>query len=177
MHASGPSRAIDTRTARGLAALEAVLLFVIAAAALALAAGQMEASRTRMRQDLASRQLDLLREALVVYYLDQGAFPPGRLDLSARQTLKTLRQVPPAARLLAEWPAAADSAPEAEPLDPWRNPYRYLHAGNDRYGQVADNGHWPLFVSAGPDGWFGGMADPAGEVDNRRTDELPVPLP
>src|SRR5512140_3636556 len=74
-----------------LAALEAILLLVIFAAGLALVAGQAESARNRLRQDLATRQLGMLREALTVYYLDTGTFPPSRQDLSAADAFKTLR--------------------------------------------------------------------------------------
>jgi type II secretory pathway pseudopilin PulG len=162
-----------TRTARGLAAFEAVLAFVMVGTVLALAAGLGEGMKTRLRQDLASRQLALLREATLVYYLNQGEFPPGRADLAATDAWKALRSTPPAAKLLAAWPSPIDSPAGAEPIDPWRRPYRYLCDGNDRSKEVVANGGWPIFVSSGPYQRFGGPADPAGELDNRGTDELP----
>ena len=178
MSISGPRRTKSASgTARGLAALEAVLLFFICAAVLAVLAGQTEAMRTRMRQDMADRQLALLREALVVYFLDQGAFPPGQGDLSAGDAWNAIRLVPSAGRTVSGWPAPVGGPPRSVPLDPWRHAYRYMCLSNDRSGQVIDNGHWPVLVSAGPDGRFGGITDPAAEVDNRRTDELLPSLP
>lgn len=159
------------RTARGLTALEAVLLFVIVAAVLMLAAGQVERTRTRLRTELAVRQLGLLREALVVYYLEQGAFPPGEADQAAAGAWRTLRASPAAARVLSSWPVGAADVPlNKEPVDPWRQPYRYLSMTNDRSGRAADNGTWPVFISSGADRSFGGATEPAGEVDNLASD-------
>jgi type II secretory pathway pseudopilin PulG len=155
-----------------LAALEAVLLLLIVAAALALLAGQAESARNRLRQDLATRQLAALREALAVYYLHTGSFPAGRPDLAANDAFRTMQALPSCRPVLADWPAPAMTLPDAEPADPWRSAYRYIASDNDRSGQVADNGGWPFFVSAGPDGDFGDSANPAAETDNRRTDEL-----
>ncbi len=155
-----------------LAAFEAILLLVIVAAALALLAGRAESARNRLRQDVAWRQLAVLREALVVYYLDTGSFPEGRPDLAATDAFKTMRALPSCGSVLADWPAPAMAQPEAGPADPWRSAYRYISPDNDRTGQVADNGGWPVFVSAGPDGDFGDSAGPGAETDNRRTDEL-----
>lgn len=162
-----------TGTARGLAALEAVLVFVVMGVGLGLAAGLAEGMRTRLRQDLAGRQLNLLREATLVYYLDQGDFPPGRDDLAATDAWKMLRSVAPSAKVLAAWGSPADTPVSAEPVDPWRRPYRYVCAGSDRSKLVLDNGSWPVFVSSGPDRRFGGISDPAAEADNRGTNELP----
>ncbi len=158
---------------RGLAALEALLLLVIVAAALCLLAGQTESARDRLRQDLASRQLAVLQEALVVYYLDAGAFPAGAADLSASDVFRSLSSTPAAATVLADWPQAPREVGREEPVDPWQSAYRYMAPGNDRGQQVAGNGSWPVFVSAGADGDFGGPANPSAEVDNRRSDELP----
>jgi type II secretory pathway pseudopilin PulG len=158
----------------GVAALEAILLLAVVAAALALLAGQAESARNRLRQDLASSQLAILREALAVYYLDTGSFPPGKIDLSSRDAFKTMRALPACACALADWPQPAMADPDSGPVDPWRSAYRYIAPENDGTGQVADNGGWPLFVSAGPDGDFGDPADPAAEADNRRTDDLPA---
>ncbi len=160
------------RAASGLAALEALLLLVIAAAGLALLAGQAEAVRDRLRQELASRQLAALREALTVYYLDTGTFPAGAADLSATDAFRRLRSSLPAGTVPADWPQAPREPGRDDPLDPWRRTYRYIGPGNDSAAQPADNGGWPLFVSAGPDGDFGGPGNPGAEVDNRRTDEL-----
>lgn len=165
------------RTAPGLAAMEAVLLFVVCAAALALLAGQGETMRTAMRNDLATRQLVMLREALHVYYLDEGAFPCSRADLAAGDAWKTLHSVPSAAKVLASWPGLTETPAASEPLDPWRQQYRYLHSPQDYSHQVTDNGDWPVFISSGPDRRFGSLSDPAGELDNRTTDELPQGAP
>lgn len=148
-----------------------MLLLVIVAAALALFAGQAESARNRLRQDLASQQLAALREALTVYYLHTGSFPAGRPDLAANDAFRTMQALPPCGSVLADWPAPAMIQPEAEPADPWRSTYRYIAPDNDKSGQVSDNGSWPLFISAGPDGDFGDSTDPAAEADNRRTDE------
>ena len=157
---------------RGLAALEALLLLVIVSATLALVVGQAESARDRLRQDLASRHLSLLREALSVYYLETGTFPPGRPDGACGDAFKALRSRPSSGTVLAEWPQPALGQPDVAPCDAWRSAYRYVTPENDLSQQVAGNGGWPFFLSAGPDGDFGGGAGPAGEVDNRRTDEL-----
>jgi len=157
-----------------LAALEALLLLVIVTAGLSLLVGQAESARDRLRQDLASRQLAVLREALSVYYLDTGTFPPGRPDAASGDGFKTLRSLPSSGRILADWPPPGPTRPDAAPCDPWRLAYRYIAPENDLSRQVAANGDWPFFLSAGPDGDFGDPASPAAEVDNRRTDELPA---
>ena len=132
-----------------LAGLEAILLLVIVAAGLALLAGLAESARNRLRQDLATHQLALLREALTVYYLDTGTFPPGRTDLSATDAFRALRALPPSGSLLADWPATA-MALRPEPADPWQTAYRYIAGENDLLQQVAGNGGWPSFICAGP---------------------------
>lgn len=157
---------------RGLAALEALLLLAIVSAALALLIGQAESARDRLRQDLASRHLSLLREALTVYYLDTGTFPPGAPDAAAADAFRTLRSLPSSAAVLADWTPPAPDQPDAPPRDAWRTTYRYIAPQNDLSQQVAANGGWPFFLSAGPDGDFGGPTAPASEIDNRRTDEL-----
>jgi type II secretory pathway pseudopilin PulG len=159
-------------TRPALAALEALLLLVIVAAGLSLLVGQAESARDRLRQDLASRQLRDLREALSVYYLDTGTFPPGKPDATSSDAFKALRSWPSSAAVLANWPQPAPAQADAAPCDPWRTPYRYIAADNDRMQQAASNGGWPFFLSAGPDGDFGDSASPAAEIDNRRTDEL-----
>jgi type II secretory pathway pseudopilin PulG len=155
-----------------LAALEAVLLLVIVAVGLSLMAGQAESARDQLRENLATRQIAVLREALSAYYLDTGTFPPGKPDSSAGDAFKALRSWPTSSAVLANWPQPAPAQPEAIPCDPWRTPYRYVAPENDRSQQVTGNGGWPFFLSAGPDGDFGDAGSPAAEVDNRRTDEL-----
>jgi type II secretory pathway pseudopilin PulG len=162
-----------TRSVRpALAALEALLLLVIVTAGLSLLVGQAESSRAHLRQNLATRQIAVLREALSVYYLDTGTFPPGRPDAASGDVFKTLRSWPSCGTVLADWPQAAPAQTDAAPCDPWRIPYRYIAPENDRSQQIAGNGGWPFFLSAGPDGHFGDSASPAAEIDNRRTDEL-----
>jgi general secretion pathway protein G len=157
---------------RGLAALEALLLLVIVVAGLSLLVGQAESARDQLRTDLASRQLAVLREALSVYYLDTGTFPPGKPDATCGNAFKALWSWPSSGMVLANWPQPAPAQPDAAPCDPWRTPYRYIAPESDRSQQVAGNGGWPFFLSAGPDGDFGDAGRPAAEVDNRRTDEL-----
>ncbi len=173
----GPAARASFQARPALAALEAILLLVIVAAGLALWAGQAESARDRLRQALATEQLALLQEALTVYYLDQGAFPPGQPDLGGAAPFKALRALPSSNTLLPDWPTTAAPSPQTEPTDPWRSSYHYITTENDRWQQVANNGGWPFFVSPGPDRDFGGLASPAAEVDNRRTDELLAETP
>jgi len=121
---------------------------------------------------LASRQLAVLREALVVYFLETGSFPLGKPDLSAADAFRTIGALPSCSAVLADWPAPAMVQPDAGPIDPWRSAYRYIAPQNDPSGQVDGNGGWPVFVSPGPDGDFGDSGNAAAESDNRRTDEL-----
>jgi type II secretory pathway pseudopilin PulG len=155
-----------------LAALEAILLLVIVSAGLALLAGQTESVRNTLRQDMATRQLALLGEALTVYYLDTGTFPPGQEDLSAGEAFRTLRALPSAGRVLSAWSPGPSILPADQPADPWRTPYRFIAREFDPDGQVAANGGWPSFVSAGPDTAFGDRTNARAETDNRHTDEL-----
>ncbi len=159
-----------TRHRRGLAAFEAVLLLLILAAGMALLAGQAERSRSRLRESLADRQIVLLREAMAAYHRDTGLFPPGEADFAAGDAFDALQRVDASARLLQTWPAPAGQQGDAH-VDPWRRPYRYL-AGENAEAVVAENGGWPVFVSAGPDGRFGGSDGPSARADDRRTDEL-----
>lgn len=161
-----------SRTARGLGALEAVLLFLLCGAALAVATAQIESMRTTMRTDLAFQHLLLLKEATLIYYLDQGAFPPGRIDLSAGDAWRTLRSVGPSAKVLAGWESVGESAVAGEPLDPWRQPYRYMAPGPEISARVTESGYWPVFASGGPDQHFGSASDAMAEIDNIATDSL-----
>ncbi len=166
-----PASARTRTTARGLTALEAVLLFLIVAAALALLAGRVEGVRTVLREHLATRQLALLQEATLVYFLNQGTFPPGCGDQSSAHTWHALGSAAPSAKVLAGWPTPGNLSADG-PADPWQQPYRYLYHDGDSSHRSADNGGWPVFQSAGPDQEFGGMSEPARQVDNRSTDEL-----
>ena len=159
------------KAVRGIAILEAVLLFVVIAGALALLAGQAEALRGRLRQKLATEQLRILQEVLVVYYLNVGSFPPGQENLSAGQAWDALQASSAVRGTLAGWTAPAARQTQDPPIDAWGRAYRYLTLANDVSDLVVSNGNWPIFVSAGPDGDFGDL-DPSAEADNCRTDAL-----
>lgn len=153
----------------GLTFLEAVVVFLFIAALLVLLAGQIESLRRRLRQDLADRQLAVLHEALVVYFLNNGEFPPGRTDLSATDAWHALCTSSAAGLLFADWPYPIGHRTQ-QPIDAWGRPYRYLSLEHDPRGRVVSNGNWPIFISAGPDGDFGDT-DASAEADNRRTNE------
>jgi len=144
-------------------------LFVFLAALLVLLAGQMESFRGRLRQRLADEQLAVLHEALAVYFLQTGRFPPGRADLSPADAWRAM-QASRAASVLASWPCPVGTRRRQQPRDAWGRPFRYLSLEHDPDDRVLKNGHWPIFISAGPDGDFGD-ADASAESDNRRTNE------
>jgi len=168
---TAPSRPRSSHSRRGMSAVEAMLAFALLSCALFLLTGYLETQRNRLRQTLADRQLAALREALLVYFLNTGQFPPGQDDLAPDLAWRALSDLPQTAPLIRHWPAPAGWPAELQPVDPWGGRYRYITRQNDRSGRVLDNGNWPVFVSAGPDGRYGDK-DLTAEADNRSTDEI-----
>lgn len=110
------------------------ILGIMAAVVVPKLVGHTDTARiTAAKQDIAS-----LKQALILYKLDNQRYP------TTEQGLQALIEKPTTGPIPKNW--KADGYLEKIPQDPWGNPYQYLYPGV--------HGEYDLF-SNGPDGQGG----------------------
>lgn len=153
---SGRIRAGTRSRQAGYSLLEILVVLAIMAVLAALVAPRFMGQLDRSKVTAAQTQVQALRSALDVMYLDLGRYP------SAEEGLDLLVSPPSDSRLAARW-----FGPYIEgglPVDPWGNDYVYEPPMTNLEGQRVP----PIVLSLGADGERGGTGLDA-DISSART--------
>jgi general secretion pathway protein G len=125
------------KSERGVTLIEMLIVMVI----IGLIAGLVSVNVIRQgesaKRTAAKAQISTFMNALGIYKLDTGVYPPTSLGLQALRVKQGD---------LPNW--AGPYLPKDVPLDPWGHPYEYKFPG--------DHGEDPDIISLGADGQPGG---------------------
>lgn len=125
------------RRERGITLIEMLVVVTIIALFVGLVGVNIFGQADKAKVTAAKAQIQNFTNALGLYKLEVGQYPPTSMGLEAlRQNLANSPR----------W--AGPYMPQEVPLDPWGNPYLYKYPG--------DHGDMPDIISLGGDGEPGG---------------------
>jgi general secretion pathway protein G len=127
---------------RGVTLIEMLVVVTIISLIVGLVSVNMFKKADEAKRTAARAQIDSFMNALGLYKLDTGAYPPQTVGL------KALREKP---ENVPNW--AGPYMPKEIPMDPWGRPYEYKYPG--------EHGDEPDLISLGPDGAPGGEGNNA----------------
>jgi general secretion pathway protein G len=127
---------------RGITLIEMLVVVVIIGLFVGLVGLNMFKKADDAKRTVAKAQIKNLSNALGLYKLDTGTFPP------TEQGLQSLRVKPDG---VTQW--SGPYLPQDIPLDPWNHPYLYKYPG--------EHGDEPDIISLGGDGQPGGEGNNA----------------
>jgi general secretion pathway protein G len=125
------------RSERGVTLIEMLVVITIIGLISGLVAVNVIRQGENAKRQIARTQMSTFINALGIYKLDTGVYPP------TAQGLQALRVNPGD---LANW--AGPYMPKDVPMDPWGRPYEYKYPG--------EHGEEPDIISLGADGQPGG---------------------
>ena len=125
------------KSERGVTLIEMLVVITIIGLISGLVAVNVIRQGENAKRQIAKTQMSTFINALGIYKLDTGVYPP------TSQGLQALRVNPGD---IANW--AGPYMPKDVPMDPWNRPYEYKYPG--------DHGEEPDIISLGADGQPGG---------------------
>ena len=125
------------KSERGVTLIEMLVVITIIGLISGLVAVNVIRQGENAKRQIAKTQMSTFINALGIYKLDTGVYPP------TSQGLQALRVNPGD---LANW--AGPYMPKDVPMDPWGRPYEYKYPG--------EHGDEPDIISLGADGQPGG---------------------
>jgi general secretion pathway protein G len=125
------------KSERGVTLIEMLVVITIIGLIASLVAVNVIRQGESAKRTAARAQIGMFMNALGIYKLDTGLYPPNTVGLQA------LREKPGD---MPNW--AGPYLPKDVPLDPWGRPYEYKYPG--------EHGEDPDIISLGADGQPGG---------------------
>ena len=141
------------RHSRGFTLIEIMVVVIILGVLAALVVPRVMGRTDDARVAAAKQDIASIMQALKLYRLDNGRYPTTDQGLQALLARPTLEPIP------ANWKQGGYLDRSSVPLDPWKEPYRYLNPGvrgeidvfslgadraNGGEGYDADIGSWQL---------------------------------
>jgi general secretion pathway protein G len=130
------------KSQRGVTLIEMLVVVTIISLIVGLVSVNMFKQADKAKRTMAHSQIDSFMNALGLYKLDTGSYPPTSVGLQA------LRVKP---ENVTNW--SGPYMPKDIPDDPWGNPYQYKYPG--------EHGDEPDLISLGPDKAPGGEGNDA----------------
>ena len=127
----------NKKSQRGVTLIEMLVVVTIISLIVGLVSLNLFKKADEAKRTAAHAQISNFMQALGLYKLDTGTYPPTNVGLQA------LRVKP---ENLPNW--SGPYLPKDVPLDPWGRPYEYKYPG--------EHGDDPDLISLGPDGVPGG---------------------
>jgi len=127
----------NKKSQRGVTLIEMLVVVTIISLIVGLVTVNLFKKADEAKRTAAHAQISSLMNALGLFKLDTGTYPPTNVGLQA------LRVKP---ENLPNW--SGPYLPKDVPLDPWGRPYEYKYPG--------EHGDDPDLISLGPDGVPGG---------------------
>ena len=144
---------LPKRHSRGFTLIEIMVVVIILGVLAALVVPRVMGRTDDARVAAAKQDIASIMQALKLYRLDNGRYPTTDQGLPALLARPTIEPVP------ANWKQGGYLDRSSVPLDPWKEPYRYLNPGvrgeidvfslgadraNGGEGYDADIGSWQL---------------------------------